>query len=114
VKPGEIRLGSGEIELAVGRERRHLMVENRSRRVVRVSSHYPFERVNPRLAFDRETARGFRLDIPAGETARWAPGEVRVVGLVRFGGRLGGTVTGAAEPGEAADEAPDRRVRSGD
>ena len=68
VNPGEIRLGTGEIELAVGRERRRLTVENRSRRVVRVSSHYPFERVNPRLAFDRESARGFRLDIPAGET----------------------------------------------
>jgi urease beta subunit len=102
VIPGEIRLGTGEIELALGRERRRLTVENRSRRVVRVSSHYPFERVNPRLAFERESARGFRLDIPAGETARWAPGEVRVVDLVRFGGRLGGTADGGVKP-EARD-----------
>ena len=96
--PGEIRLGTGEIELAVGRERRRLTVENRSRRIVRVSSHYPFERVNSRLVFEREAARGFRLDIPAGDTARWAPGEVRVVDLVRFGGRLGGAADDRAGP----------------
>lgn len=105
MNPGEIRLGIGEIELAAGRERRRLTVENRSRRVVRVSSHYPFERVNPRLAFDRESARGFRLDIPAGETARWAPGETREVDLVRFGGRLGGSPTGAAQRGKPGDDA---------
>ena len=69
------------------RERRSLVVGNESRRVVRVSSHFPFERVNARLAFDRTRAAGFHLDIPAGETERWEPGETRTVGLVRFGGR---------------------------
>ena len=102
MKPGEIRIGTGEIDLALGRERRQLTVENRSRRVVRVSSHYPFERVNPRLAFDRASALGFRLDLPAGETARWAPGETREVLLVRYGGRLGAAVT-AAERGAPVD-----------
>jgi urease beta subunit len=87
--PGQIRLGDGGIELAGGRERRSLRVANRSTRVVRVSSHYPFERTNPRLEFDRDAATGFRLDVPAGDNVRWAPGEVREVVLVRYGGRLG-------------------------
>jgi urease subunit gamma/beta len=65
-------------------ERRELSVANASRRAVRVSSHYPFERVNPRLQFDREAATGFRLDIPAGSSERWSPGETRTVRLVRF------------------------------
>jgi urease subunit gamma/beta len=60
-----------------------LAVTNTSTRVVRVSSHYPFERVNRRLEFDRQVAAGHRLDIDAGSTERWAPGETRVVRLVR-------------------------------
>jgi urease subunit gamma/beta len=66
-----------------GRERITLDVRNTSRRVVRVSSHYPFERVNRRLEFDRVAARGTHLDIDAGSTERWAPGETRTVRLVR-------------------------------
>ena len=54
--------------------------------MIRVTSHYPFDRVNTRLVFDRDAARGFRLDLPAGATERWAPGETRTVRLVRFGG----------------------------
>jgi urease subunit gamma/beta len=69
------------------RERRSLVVRNDSRRTVRVSSHFPFERVNARLAFDRSNAVGFHLDIPAGDTERWEPGETRTVELVRFRGR---------------------------
>lgn len=68
------------------REQIELRVVNRSQRVVRVSSHYPFDEVNARLEFDRAAARGFRLDLPAGATERWAPGEERRVRLVRFGG----------------------------
>ena len=68
------------------RERIRLAVRNGSTRAVRVSSHYPFERVNGRLLFDREAARGFRLDLPAGASLRWAPGETREVDLVRYGG----------------------------
>lgn len=70
-------------------ERRSLEVKNTSRRVVRISSHFPFHRVNHRLEFDRSAAEGFRLDIDAGSSARWAPGEMRTVTLVRFAG--GGT-----------------------
>jgi urease subunit gamma/beta len=72
-------------------ERRTLSVTNTSRRVIRVSSHFPLDRVNPRLSFDRGAARGFRLDIDAGSSERWAPGETREVPLVRFAGdRSGG------------------------
>jgi urease subunit gamma/beta len=72
-----------------GRDRRTLTVRNDSRRSVRVSSHYPFEQVNPRLSFDRAAAAGFHLDLPAGASERWAPGETRDVALVRFGGVKG-------------------------
>ncbi len=89
MRPGEVRLAPDEVELGPGRERRTIVVVNRSRRVVRVSSHYPFERTNPRLMFDRAASTGFRLDIPAGDSVRWAPGERREVRLVRFGGRIG-------------------------
>jgi urease subunit gamma/beta len=63
-----------------------LTVTNTGRRPVRISSHFPFEQVNPRLEFDRDAARGFRLDLAAGATMRWAPGETRDVTLVRYGG----------------------------
>ncbi len=99
MNPGEVRLAADPVELAAGRERRTLRVENGSRRVVRVSSHYPFERTNARLRFDRAAAAGFRLDIPAGESVRWAPGELREVVLVRYGGRIGS----AFESGERPD-----------
>jgi urease subunit gamma/beta len=68
------------------RERRTVTVTNTSRRVVRISSHFPFDRVNPRLEFDRAAAAGFRLDIDAGSSERWGPGETRTVTLVRFAG----------------------------
>jgi urease subunit gamma/beta len=82
-------VAEGELDLSAGRERRTLVVRNSSSRPVRVSSHYPFWRVNAHLEFDREAARGFRLDIPAGSTVRWAPGETREIGLVRYGGGAG-------------------------
>jgi urease beta subunit len=81
---------SDRIELAPGRERIPLEVTNTSQHTIRVSSHYPFWRTNRRLEFDRDAARGFRLDIPAGGSTRFAPGETREVTLVRYAGR-GGT-----------------------
>ena len=84
--PGAIRQAAETVAdrpPADDRERRSLEVHNTSTRVVRVSSHYPFERVNPRLVFDREAATGFHLDLDAGSTERWAPGETRTVDLVR-------------------------------
>jgi urease subunit gamma/beta len=88
--PGAIVAGPGrEDPMPDGAERRTISVRNGSVRAVRVSSHYPFDRVNPRLAFDRRLAEGFRLDLPAGDSERWAPGETRDVGLVRYGGAGG-------------------------
>jgi urease subunit gamma/beta len=78
------------VDPTAGLERRQVVVRNTSRRSVRVSSHFPFHRVNPRLEFDREASAGFRLDLEAGSSERWAPGETRTVTLVRFRGR-GGT-----------------------
>jgi urease beta subunit len=77
---------SDPITLAEGRERRRLTVVSESERTVRVSSHYPFWRVNRRLRFDRAQAEGFRLDVPAGTSIAWAPGETKEVVLVAFGG----------------------------
>ena len=68
------------------RETRTLTVTNTSRRAIRVSSHYPFDQVNKRLDFDRQAARGFHLDLPAGATLRWSAGEIREVTIVRYGG----------------------------
>lgn len=84
--PGAMRRPAGSIELNEGRERRFLTVRNGSDRPVRVSSHYPFWRVNPRLEFDRDAARGFRLDIPAGSSVHWDPAEEKEINLVRYGG----------------------------
>lgn len=84
--PGAIRSAAEGPDRAPARERRTIAVRNDSARVVHVSSHYPFDQVNPRLAFDRSRAAGFRLDLPSGASLRWAPGETREVTLVRFGG----------------------------
>jgi urease subunit gamma/beta len=74
---------------AANLERRSMEVRNTSRRVVRISSHFPFDQVNPRLEFDRANAKGFRLDIEAGSSERWSPGETRTVMLVRYAGEGG-------------------------
>lgn len=88
--PGSISPAPAEpADPTVDLERITLAVENTSRRAIRISSHFPFERVNARLAFDRAAAAGFRLDLPAGSSARWAPGERRTVTLVRFRGAAG-------------------------
>ncbi len=87
--PGQVRSPDREIELAAGLVRQTMTVTSRSERPIRVSSHYPFWRVNPRLEFDRAAATGYRLDIPAGTSVLWAPGQVRDVGLVRLGGTEG-------------------------
>ncbi len=85
-EPGATVVADGEVTLNAGLESLELEVTNDSDHPVRVSSHFPFDRVNRRLSFDREVARGTRLDIPAGDTVRWAPGERRTVRLVRVSG----------------------------
>lgn len=90
VLPAEVVPGESErAPTAPARESLDLVVRSESTRAIRVSARYPFDRVNRRLAFDRESARGFHLDLPAGTSERWAPGETRTVRLVRFGGEGG-------------------------
>ncbi|MEP7060330.1 MAG: urease subunit beta [Actinomycetota bacterium] len=84
--PGAIRFAPGDVRLAADRERIELIVTNSSDHPVRVSSHFPFDEVNPKLGFDREAARGFRLDLASGDSLRWGPGERREVTLVAFAG----------------------------
>jgi urease subunit gamma/beta len=83
--PGAVRFGDGDVELVPGRERRTIEVTNAGEHPIRVSSHYPFWQTNPNLRFDRDAAEGFRLDLPAGDSFRWAPGETKEVGLVAYG-----------------------------
>jgi urease subunit gamma/beta len=85
--PGALVIGDpADIEVHAAAEAIELDVASTSRRRIRVSSHYPFHRVNPRLVFDREAARGFHLDLPAGGWEGWEPGESRRVRLVRYAG----------------------------
>jgi len=85
--PGAVVTDGEDVELAPGHARIAMHVTNTSERPVRISSHYPFWRANPRLEFDRPAARGYRLDVPAGSSIRWAPGETREISLVAYGGR---------------------------
>ena len=84
--PGEIDVAEGEIELNVGRETVTLEVANSGDRPVQVGSHYHFFETNSGLVFERERARGFRLDIPAGTALRFEPGQKREVRLVALAG----------------------------
>jgi urease subunit beta len=85
--PGEIVTAEGDIELNAGRETKTLDVANTGDRPIQVGSHYHFFEVNRALSFTRGEAYGFRLDIPAGTSVRFEPGEERVVRLVALGGR---------------------------
>lgn len=100
--PGEIVGPDDPIELNAGRPVTTVIVENTGDRPVQVGSHYHFAEANPALDFDRVTARGQRLDIPAGTAVRFEPGIVREVDLVPFVGDrvvpgLRGEVGGALE-----------------
>ncbi len=99
--PGEIITPDGEIELNAGRSVIKLLVGNTGDRPIQVGSHFHFYEVNAALSFDREQARGMRLDIPAGTAVRFEPGdekEVSLVGLVGsrevygFNGRVNGKI----------------------
>ena len=85
--PGEIMPAAGEIELNAGRPTVTLTVANTGDRPIQVGSHYHFFETNEALAFDREQARGMRLNIPAGTAVRFEPGQSREVMLVAYGGR---------------------------
>jgi len=84
--PGEILTAPGEITLNADRAALTLTVANTGDRPVQVGSHYHFAETNPALDFERASARGMRLDIPAGSAVRFEPGQTRDVRLVPYGG----------------------------
>ena len=84
--PGEYQIQDGEIELNAGRRCLTLAVANRGDRPIQIGSHYHFFEVNDALLFDREPARGMRLNIPAGTAVRFEPGQTRSVELVELAG----------------------------
>ncbi len=85
--PGEVIPDAGDIELNAGRPTLVLEVANSGDRPVQVGSHYHFAETNPALVFDRDKARGHRLDIPAGTAVRFEPGQSRSVALVPYAGK---------------------------
>jgi len=85
-QPGEIIAADGSIELNAGRRRVTLRVTNTGDRPVQVGSHYHFFEANAALEFDRAAAIGMRLDVPAGASARFEPGDAKEVTLVELGG----------------------------
>ncbi len=84
--PGEYQIADGEIELNAGRRTLTLSVANRGDRPVQVGSHYHFFETTDALLFDRASARGMRLNIPAGTAVRFEPGQSREVELVELAG----------------------------
>ena len=85
--PGEVITQAGDITLNKGAEAITLKVANTGDRPVQVGSHYHFFETNPALAFDRDAARGMRLDIAAGTAVRFEPGQERDVTLVPLSGK---------------------------
>src|SRR5579872_3862340 len=84
--PGEIITKFGDIELNKGRKTVTLTVANAGDRPIQVGSHYHFFETNPALRFERERARGMRLDIRAGTAVRFEPGQTREITLVPYRG----------------------------
>jgi urease subunit beta len=86
--PGEIIPAAGpDLEANVGLAPKRMEVANTGDRPIQVGSHYHFYETNSALCFDREAARGFRLNIPAGTAVRFEPGDTRELELVALGGR---------------------------
>lgn len=84
--PGEMLIAAGEIALNIGRATTTLAVANSGDRPIQVGSHFHFFEVNLALRFEREAARGMRLDIAAGTAVRFEPGQTRRVTLVALAG----------------------------
>ncbi|MGW8246491.1 MAG: urease subunit beta [Acidiferrobacterales bacterium] len=100
--PGEIISQAGDIEINAGRDTIKVMVANTGDRPVQVGSHYHFFETNTALEFDRQAARGMRLNIAAGTAIRFEPGQSREVELVPYVGErkiygFNGLVMGSLE-----------------
>ena len=83
---GAVEAAPGTLALNAGRATKRIEVANSGDRPIQVGSHYHFFEVNPALKFERESARGFRLDVPAGTAVRFEPGQTRTVDLVAYAG----------------------------
>jgi urease subunit beta len=108
--PGEVLVGDQTVELNAGRPRRRLSVLNTGDRPVQVGSHFHLAEANAALDFDRQAARGWRLDVPAGTSVRFEPGDRKEVSIVPFAGAryvagFRGLVAGPLDAG-APDPAP--------
>ena len=102
MRPGELRVEPGDIELNADRRTVTLKVANSGDRPIQVGSHYHFFETNEALQFDRGAARGMRLNIAAGTAVRFEPGQTRTVELVDYAGArkvfgFHGKVQGALE-----------------
>jgi urease subunit beta len=84
--PGELLIDAGDHDLNPGRRTLTVVVKNGSDRPIQVGSHYHFAETNGALGFDREAARGMRLNIASGTAVRFEPGQQRTVELVDFAG----------------------------
>ena len=116
--PGELITLEGDIEINQGREKNSLTVTNTGDRPVQIGSHYHFFEVNSALEFDRASAFGKRLDIPAGVSKRFEPGESKEVTLVSFGGTTNITgfnnlTNGVVDDQEVKNKALDRARAGG-
>jgi urease subunit beta len=110
IVPGELLAAEEPIEINTGRETASVTVENTGDRPVQVGSHFHFFETNPGLDFDRETAYGMRLDIPAGTAIRFEPGTERDVDLVAIGGNRAVHGMGGLVEGDLDDEAIKERA----
>lgn len=107
-QPGAVVTVLGKIAINTSRKRIKLKVTSRGDRPIQVGSHYHFIETNPQLDFDRGRAYGYRLDIPAGTSVRFEPGDTKTVILVEIGGHKvirGGNhlATGGVEQWRTAD-----------
>jgi len=118
VIPGEVITVDGDMELHAGRERKTLRVKNTGDRPIQVGSHFHFFETNKALEFDRREAFGMHLDVPAGTSVRFEPGDMKEVQLVEFGGSgeiygLNDLTNGGRRAPEIPDEATTRARERG-
>jgi urease subunit beta len=118
IVPGELLTADKPVEINADRETVSVTVENTGDRPAQVGSHFHFFESNPALDFDRKTAYGMRLDIPAGTAIRFEPGCEEDVNLVAFGGNrvmmgMGGLVEGNLDDDEVRAAAFDRAREAG-
>jgi urease subunit beta len=116
--PGELLTADEPVEINADRETASLTVENTGDRPAQVGSHFHFFECNPALSFDRKTAYGMRLDIPAGTAVRFEPGCEEDVDLVAFGGNrimhgMAGLVEGELDDEEVREAAFERAREAG-